>query len=281
MGIAILFSALALFGAPLFVMFGAAAVYLFKGAGIDTSAIMIEFYRLASASTLSAIPLFTLAGFILAESGAPKRLVNVAQSFVGFLPGGLPVVTVFICAFFTAFTGASGVTIIALGGLLYPALVREGYKDRFSIGVVTSCGSIGLLLPPSLPLILYGLIGQVSIDKLFTAGLLPSMVLIGLFAIYSASVAVRQKISRVPFNGKNMLKSIKEARWELPLPFIVLYGIYGGIITPSEAAAITALYALIVEVFILKDLKLTRDLPKIMVESATMVGGILIILGVA
>jgi len=281
MGISSAFSLLALFGTPLFVIFGASALYLFMTANIDISAIMIEFYRLASAPTLSAIPLFTFAGFLLAESGAPKRLVKVAQSIVGFLPGGLPIVTVVVCAFFTAFTGASGVTIIALGGLLYPALVKERYKERFAIGVVTSCGSIGLLLPPSLPLILFGLIGQVSIDKLFVAGILPSAVLIGLFALYSAYVGVSQKIVRTPFNPKHIFSSILEAKWEVPLPFLILWGIYGGIITASEAAAITAMYVFIVEVFITRDIKLFKDVPKIMVESMTMVGGILIILGVA
>lgn len=281
MGVTTALSTLALLGAPLFVLFGASALYLFMHEGINISAIMIEFYRLASAPTLSAIPLFTFAGFLLAESGAPKRLVNVAQSFVGYLPGGLPIVTVAVCAFFTAFTGASGVTIIALGGLLYPALVKEKYPERFSIGLVTSCGSIGLLLPPSLPLILYGLIGQVSIDKLFIAGILPSVLLIGLFAIYSAVIGVRHKIARVPFRPKTIWASLKAAKWEVPLPFIVLYGIYGGIITPSEAAAVTALYVFIVEVFITRDVNLRRDVPKIMVESMTMVGGILIILGVA
>ncbi len=281
MWMAVTLSSLALLGTPLFVLFGAVALYCFMTAHIDTSAIMIEFYRLASAPTLSAIPLFTFAGFILAESGAPKRLVAVAQAVVGYLPGGLPIVTVVVCAFFTAFTGASGVTIIALGGLLYPALVKEGYKDRFSIGLVTSCGSIGLLLPPSLPLILYGLIGQVSIDKLFLAGILPSLVLVVALSLYSTAVGVKQKTRRVPFSLRNLAGAVRAAKWELPLPFLVLYGIYGGIITPSEAAAITALYVFVVEVFITRDLKLMTDVPKIMVESITMVGGILIILGVA
>lgn len=281
MGITLVLSTLAIFGTPLFILFGAIALWLFINADINISAIIIEFYRLASAPTLSAIPFFTFAGFILAESKAPQRLVNVAQSVVGFLPGGLPVVTVVVCAFFTAFTGASGVTIIALGGLLYPALVKAKYRERFSIGVVTSCGSIGLLLPPSLPLILYGLIGHVSIDKLFIAGILPSVVLIGLFAVYSVYVGVHEKIKRVPFQPKNIWESVKEAKWELPLPIIVLYGIYGGIITASEAAAITAVYVLIVEVFITKDLNMKHDVPKIMVESITMVGSILVILGVA
>lgn len=281
MGITTVMASLALFGTPLFVMFGAVALYLFMQADIDSSAIMIEFYRLAAAPTLSAIPLFTFAGFLLAESGAPKRLVNLAQSVVGYIPGGLPVVTIVACAFFTAFTGASGVTIIALGGLLYPALVKENYRDRFSIGLVTSCGSIGLLLPPSLPLILYGLIGQVSIDKLFIAGLLPSLLLIFALSLYSIVIATRHKVKRVPFELKQVYRALLEAKWEIPLPIIILYGIYGGLITANEAAAITALYVFVVEVLIKRDIHLTRDVPKIMVESITMVGGILIILGVA
>src|SRR3989338_2709691 len=162
---------------PLFIIFGATALYSFHQVNIDTSAIMIEFYRMASAPTLITIPLFTFAGYMMAESGTPKRLVNVAQAFVGWMPGGLALVTILACAFFTAFTGASGVTIIALGGLLYPILVKEKYPDKFSMGLVTSCGSLGLLFPPSLPLILYGLIASVSIDKLFLAGILPGMVL--------------------------------------------------------------------------------------------------------
>lgn len=281
MGVSAFIPLIALLGTPLFAVFGAIALYLFWQANIDLSAIMIEFYRLASAPTLSAIPLFTFAGYLLAESGAPKRLVKVAQSIVGFLPGGLPIVTVVVCAFFTAFTGASGVTIIALGGLLYPALVKEKYTENFSIGMVTACGSIGLLLPPSLPLILFGLIGNVSIDKLFVAGILPSLVLLGLFAIYSAYIGTSQKIARTPFEPSNILTSIWEAKWEVPLPFLILWGIYGGIITASEAAAVTAMYIFIVEVFITRDIHLFRDVPKVMVESMTMVGGILIILGVA
>src|SRR3989339_762055 len=271
----------ALIGTPLFVMFGGITLYLFMHEGVNTAVIMIEFYRLASAPTLSAIPLFTFAGFILAESGAPKRMVDLAQSIIGSVPGAMPVVVILICAFFTAFTGASGVTIIALGGLLYPALLKAKYHDRFAIGLVTSCGSIGLLLPPSLPLILYGLIGQVNIDKLFIAGLLPSFLIFTLLALYSYFVSRKQKTERVCFEFSYVWKCIKEAKWEIPLPIIVLYGIYGGIITPSEAAAVTAVYVVLVEVFIKKEIRPFKDVPRIMVESITMVGGILIILGVA
>lgn len=275
------FALFALLGAPLFLIFGAIALYSFGQAEIDSSAIMIEFYRMASAPTLISIPLFTFAGYLMAESGTPKRLVNVAQAFVGWLPGGLAVVTVFACAFFTAFTGASGVTIIALGGLLYPILIKEKYPDKFSMGLVTSCGSLGLLFPPSLPLILYGLVATVSIDKLFIAGILPGLLLVAVLSAYCIYSGIKGEVRRVPFNGKNILKSVKEAAWEVPLPIIVLAGIYSGWITASEASAVTAFYVLLVEVFIYRDLKLFSDVPRIIKESMVLVGGILIILGVA
>jgi len=271
----------ALIGVPLFMIFGAIGLYSFSHADIDTSAIMIEFYRMASAPTLITIPLFTFAGFLLAESKAPKRLVAVAQAFVGWLPGGLAIVTIMVCAFFTAFTGASGVTIIALGGLLYPILKKERYNDDFSLGLVTSCGSLGLLFPPSLPLILYGLIATVSIDKLFLAGIIPGFILVVAFSLYSIVVSKKQKVRRIPFKWKNVIKSIKSAGWELPLPFVILFGIYGGFITASEAAAVTAFYVFLVEVFIYRDIKLFTDVPRIIRESMLLVGGILIILGVA
>ena len=271
----------ALLGAPLFIIFGAIALYSFFHADIDTSAIMIEFYRMASAPTLITIPLFTFAGYLMAESGTPKRLVNLAQSVLGWLPGGLAIVTIFSCAFFTAFTGASGVTIIALGGLMYPILMREKYDDRFSMGLVTSCGSLGLLFPPSLPLILYGLIANVNIDKLFLAGIIPGFVLVAALSLYGIYFGSKKGVHRVPFVWKNVWKSLKEAAWEAPLPFIILGGIYGGFITASEAAAVTAFYVLMVEVFIYRDLKLFGDVPRIIRESMLLVGGILIILGVA
>lgn len=236
---------------------------------------------MASAPTLITIPLFTFAGYMMAESGTPRRLVNVAQAFVGWMPGGLAIVTLLSCAFFTAFTGASGVTIIALGGMLYPVLIKEKYDDKFSMGLVTSCGSLGLLFPPSLPLILYGLIATVSIDKLFLAGIVPGFLLIVVLSTYSIYKGVKSGARKVAFNWKNIFESMREAIWEVPLPFLILIGIYSGKITASEAAAVTALYVFIVEVFIYRDIKLFSDLPRIIRESMIMVGGILIILGVA
>lgn len=270
----------ALLGVPLFAVFGGLALFQYSQAGLSPVAMMSEYYKLASQPVLITIPLFTFAGYLLAESGAPHRLVKVSKALVGWMPGGLAVVTILSCAFFTAFTGASGVTIIALGGLLYPILMEEGYGDQFSMGLVTCCGSVGLLLAPSLPLILYGLIGNVSIDKLFIAGLAPCFVIIALLSIYSARVGKRRKVARVPFTFQNVLASVRAAAWELPLPAIILVGIYGGFITASEAAAVTAFYVLFIEVFIYRDLKLSA-IPRIIRESMMLVGGILIILGVA
>jgi tripartite ATP-independent transporter DctM subunit len=230
---------------------------------------------------LPAIPLFTFAGYLLAESDTPKRLVNFSRAFFGWIPGGLSVVTLVSCAIFTAFTGASGVTIIALGGLLYPVLLKENYPEKFSLGMLTSSGNLGLLFPPSLPIILYGLVSGVSIDQLFIAGIVPGILMIVLLSIYSIYYVKDIKVSRTPFTWKNALIAFKQAGWEIPLPFIILFGIYGGYITITEAAAVTAFYVFIVEVFIYKDIKLKSDLPRVMRESMVLVGGILVILGAA
>ena len=270
----------ALLGAPLFSIFGAAALFGFHSSGVNTEAVIIQMTQLVSAPALVAIPLFTFAGYMMAESGAPQRLVRLTEACFGWMPGGLALVTMFACAFFTAFTGASGVTIIALGGLLYPILKKRGYSESFSLGIVTCCGSLGLLFPPSLPIILYGVIGQVDVDKLFIAGILPGILLIVLLSLYSM-IAGSKTTSRVKFRWKEAAKAIRIAAWELPLPLIVLFGVYGGYTTASEAAAVCAFYVFVVEVFIYKDLSLTKDVPRVMRDSMVLVGGILIIVAVA
>jgi C4-dicarboxylate transporter DctM subunit len=272
---------LALLGAPLFTIFGALALYLFYASGIDMSAVIIELYRLTDMPPLVAIPLFTFAGYMLAESKAPKRLVNLAQAAFGWIPGGLAIVVLATCAFFTAFTGASGVTIVALGGLLFPMLIKEKYPEKFSLGLVTASGSIGLLFPPSLPIIVYGIVSEVSIDKLFVAGILPGFVLISIVAFYSVHQGMHAKVPRVPFSWANVGRALKGAAWEIPLPFIIIIGIYGGFVTATEAASVTAFYVFVVEVFIYRDLKIFSDLPRVMKESMLLVGAILSILGVA
>ncbi|TSA19359.1 TRAP transporter large permease subunit [bacterium] len=272
---------LAFLGAPLFTIISAIGLYAFTSADIDTSALIIDLYKIADTPTLIAVPLFTFAGYLLAESKAPKRLVDLSQALFGWMPAGLAIVALVTCALFTAFTGASGVTIVALGGLLYPILLKENYPEQFSLGLVTASGSIGLLFPPSLPIILYGFVAGVSIDKLFVAGLIPGLLLIAFLSAYSLRVSIKAKVPKIPFHWKKVATTLRAAAWELPLPFVVIGGIYGGAFTATEAAAITAFYAFIVEVFIYKDLHLFRDVPRVMKKSMVLVGAILMILGSA
>ena len=256
----------------------ALALTAFYFSGVEPSAVAVEIYRIASAPTILTIPLFTFAGYVMAESKAPLRLLRLSQALLGWMPGGVAIVTLFICAFFTAFTGASGVTIIALGGLLYPILIQEGYSEKFSLGLITTCGSLGLLFPPSLPIILYGIIAKVDIDQLFLAGFVPGIVLIIILAAYSVFNARRISITKSKFSFPELTKSIWEARFEIPLPIFVLVGIYGGYITATEASALSAFYVLIVNCFITKDLSISKDLPRVIVDSLTLVGAILLIL---
>ncbi|MFH1830916.1 MAG: TRAP transporter large permease subunit [Pseudomonadota bacterium] len=271
----------AICGAPLFIIIGGLALVLFAAVGIDSQAVIIEMYRLASAPTLLAIPLFTFAGYLLAESKSPERLVNLYRALFGWMPGGLAIVAFITCAFFTSFNGASGVTIIALGGLLYPLLTKERYSHRFSIGLITTSGSLGLLFPPSLPLILFALVAQVNVDALFLAGILPGVMMIVLLSLFSIHAGVKSKIERQPFKLSNVWPALRGAIWILPLPVIILGGIYGGIFTASEAAAVTVVYVLFVELFIYRDLKIRRDIPRIAADSMILVGGVLVILGCA
>ena len=279
--IGLLLILLAFFGTSLFVIIAAIALAAFYFVDIDSSAVIIELYRLASQPVLLAIPLFTFAGYLLAESKTPQRLVALSRAFFGWMPGGFGVVTLVSCAIFTAFTGASGVTIIALGGLLYPVLQKEKYPEKFNLGILTASGNLGLLFPPSLPIILYGLVSETSIDKLFIAGIIPGILMVLLLSIYSVNRMRKVHTNVAPFSGKAAWQAVKDAAWEIPLPFIILIGIYGGFFTATEAAAVTAFYVLIVEVFIYRDISLTKDLPKVMKDSMLLVGGILVILSAA
>jgi C4-dicarboxylate transporter DctM subunit len=278
---------LTIFGTPLFAVILAVAMIGFHYQGVNLSVIAIEMYRIADTPVLLALPLFTFAGYVLAESRTSHRLVRLTKAFIGSIPGGLAIVAFIACAFFTAFTGASGVTIVALGALLYPALTEAGYRDKFSIGLVTSSGSLGLLLPPSLPLILYGIIAQqmdigqsVSINDLFLAGIFPALLMVLMLSFWSLWENRRNPIPCEPFSIKEALSALRESIWEIPLPFFVLGGIYGGYFAISEAAAVTAMYVVIVEIFVYKEIKISQ-LPSIMRESMIMVGAILLILGVA
>lgn len=269
---------LAFLGAPLFTIIGAISMLAFSAEGISPSAVIVELYRIGSNPTLVAIPLFTFAGYILAESRAPTRLVNLARAFFGTIPGGLSVVALVTCALFTAFTGASGVTIVALGGLLFPILLKEQYPERFSLGLITTSGSLGLLFPPSLPLILYAITSNISIDRLFAAGIIPGIILVAALSAYGIREGKKQHIARTPFTWSNAAAAIKAARWEIPLPVVVIGGIYAGIFTATEAAAVTAFYVFVVEVFIQKDLNLFKDIPRVMKDSMLLVGAIIMII---
>lgn len=271
---------LAVFGAPLFAVIATSAMLGYHQEGIDLMAMAIEVLGISQMPFLSAIPLFTFAGYLLSESGAPGRLVRLTGAVLGWMPGGLALVALGACAFFTAFTGASGVTIIALGAILYPALKEDGYPDNFNLGLVTTSGSLGLLFAPSLPLILYGIVAEVSIDNLFLAGILPGLLMLMMLSGWSLWVNRANRKPLATFSWRKVGASLRESIWELPLPVVVLGGIYSGFFAVSEAAAVTALYVLIVEVVIHREIKLS-ELPRIMRESMLLVGGILIILGVS
>jgi tripartite ATP-independent transporter DctM subunit len=278
----ILLILLAILGAPLFAVIAAGALIGFAGADIDLMVVPMEIFRVSEIPVLIAIPLFTFAGYLLGESQAPQRLVRVTNVLLGWMPGGLAVVALFVCALFTAFTGASGVTIIAMGALLYPAMATAGYSERFNLGLVTTSGSLGLLFAPSLPLILYGIIAEQAVGDLFVAGILPGLLMLLLLSVYVVREGgiVRGRVSRQPFDRREAAAAARESIWEIPLPFIVLGGVYSGFFAVSEAAAVTVVYVFIVEVLIYRDIEFRR-LPAVMRDSMVLVGGILIILGVS
>jgi tripartite ATP-independent transporter DctM subunit len=271
---------LAILGAPLFAIIVAGALIGFASLDIDLMVVPMEIFRVSEIPVLIAIPLFTFAGYLLGESQAPRRLVRVTNVLLGWMPGGLAVVALFVCALFTAFTGASGVTIIAMGALLYPAIASAGYRDHFNLGLITTSGSLGLLFAPSLPLILYGIIAEQSVDDLFVAGILPGLLMLLLLSLYCMREGgfVRVRVKRQPFDRREVVAALRESIWEIPLPVIVLGGVYSGFFAVSEAAAVTVVYVFVVEVLIYREIPLRR-LPGVMRDSMVLVGGILIILG--
>ena len=274
---------MAVLGAPIFAVFAALALTAYHSGGMDSSLLVGELNRLATMPLLRTLPMFALAGYVLAESRASERLLRVSRAAFGWLPGGLPVVAIVALSLFTAFTGASGVTIVALGGLLLPALRSDGYGERYGMGLVTSGGNVGVLFVPSLPLILYGVIanpiaGEVTIERLFRAGVLPGLLCVIALSLHGAAVARSSGVARTRFSGRELAAALWAARWEIPMPFVVLGGIYSGKLVVSEAAVITAAYALIVEVLVMREVKL-GDLGRILRDSMVLVGGVLLILG--
>lgn len=279
--------AMAALGAPLFAVLMGAAMLGFYSADIDLAIIAIELYRIVDTPLLVALPLFTFSGYLLSESNTSTRLVNLMQSLFGWLPSGLAIVAFIACSIFTALTGASGVTIVALGALLLPALKQAGFVDKYSLGLVTTSGSLGLLLVPSVPLILYGVIAQqldvgesFTIVELFIAGVVPLCLMLSLLILWTLWHHRGGVIPKVPFTTGNLRAALWDARWELPLPFVVLGGVFGGVFAISEAAAVTAAYVILAEVLLYKEVA-WRQLSKVAVESMVMVGGILLILGIA
>ena len=272
---------LIILGLPLFIGILAAAMVGLYVSQVEFGAIPIEIFRLANAPVLLAIPLFTFAGYLMSQGGTSARLVRFSKSLFGWLPGGLGVVALVSCAFFTAITGATGVTIIALGGLLLPALMSENYKEDFSLGLMTTSGSLGLHFPPSIPIILYGFVSGTSIEKLFMGGLFPGMLIVGILCLYSVYMGKKWRLEKPGFSTHEFFSALKGAIWELPIPFLIITGIYSGLSTATEAASFTVVYVLFVKFFIFHELSLTKDLPKVMLESMKMVGAIMIILGAA
>ncbi len=283
--IAVLLVAFAAIGTPLFVIFGAGSMAFFsldpRENSISFAAAEVFTEKFADSPLMVTLPLFIFAGYIMAESGTPKRLVALSRAWLGWLPGGLAIVCIMASAFFTTFTGGSGITIVAIGGLLFPALLSDKYPERFSLGLVTAGGSLGLLFPPSLPLILYGIVAGVLIEKLFLAGLLPGLITLVILGGYAIYVGVREKMPRVAFDGKEAFEATWQAKWEILLPVVIMGGLITGSMRIHEAAAFAALYALVIEVWVYKDVSFRADLPRIIRDSTTMFGAILAILATA
>ncbi len=267
-------------GGPLFVALGGAALLLFMAGGVPIAAVPAETYALTTSPILPSIPLFTLAGFVLAAGDASERLVRLFRAWCGWLPGGTALVTALVCAFFTVFTGGSGVTILALGVLLMQALQAEGYPERFSLGLLTIAGSLGLLFPPALPLILYGIVASVPIPDLFVGGIVPGVLMLALVAAWGIRGARRGNVERRPFVPREAVVALWDNKWELAVPVVALVAIFGGFATLVEAAAYTALYVLVVEVVVRRALP-PRKLLGVFVECAVLLGGVLVILGMA
>lgn len=269
---------LALVGVPLFVVLAAGGLLASEAAEISPDILIVEMNRLASSPNMIAIPLFTFAGVLMAHGGAPARLVNFYRAALGWMPGGLAIVTIGTCAFFTSYSGASGVTILALGGLLYPILVGEGYREKYSLGLLTTSGSLGLLFPPSLAILIYGIVAGVGIDKLFLAGIVPGTLLIIMLAIHSMVHGRHLHVVRHEFNLKTLVTTARAAIWDIFLPIGIVFGIFGGFVSIMEAAAATAAYVFFIEVFVHREISPKTQLFGLLVESSILFGSLLAIL---
>src|SRR5260221_2712944 len=277
----ILLLAAFLLGAPVFIVMAGFALLLFFLAGTPIASVPAETFRLVNNPTMPAIPLLTVAGYLLAESQASKRFVRAAQALFGWMPGGLALVAVFTCAIFTTFTGASGVTILALGGIIFPALVAQGYPEGFSLGLVTASGSLGLLFFPSLPVLLYAVLAQVSINNLYIGGFVPGVFMVLLVTAYGIFAGVRPKVPRPKFEAREAGRALWDAKWDLGLPILIGTAFLSGFATIVESAALGAAYAIIAELAVHRDVHPKRDLPRVLVHASTLVGTVVLLLGVA
>jgi len=272
---------LALLGMPLFIALAGGSLLAAHNAGLDPAVLIVELNRLASSPYLTAIPLFTFAGIVLAQGGAPQRMIQLFNALVGWLPGGVAGVALGSCAFFTAFSGASGVTILALGGLMFPMLLHAGYTERFSLGLLTTSGSLGLLFAPSLAILVYGIVANVSIDEMFLAGAAPGLLLLLILAIYCLYAGASKSVPRHRFSWINLARAARESTWDALLPVGIVVGIFGGYVTVTEASACTAVYVLLLEGVIHREIHLGKHLMPLLREAAVLVSSILIILSVA
>ena len=269
-----------LFGMPLFVALGGVAFMLFARAGGNLAIVSNESYEMLIGHSLPAIPLFTVAGFLFAQSKSGERLVRFFKAFFSWFPGGLAVMAILVCAFFTSFTGASGVTILALGAVLSFVLVKGKYKKKFSTGLLTASGSVGLMFPPSLPIIIYGVVAGISIKSMFLGGIIPGFILVLAMIVFSVIYAVKNKTERQSFEFREALGSLGGSFWEILLPFIIILVYFGGLATLEESAAIVVFYILILEILIHRDLKV-KKLPGMVSNSIPIIGGVLIIIAMA
>lgn len=275
-----------LLGAPVFTALGGAALILFWGHDLPVESVPLKHYSLTTNDMLPSIPIFTLAGYFLAEGGASKRLVRVFQAMVGQFRGGPAIVTALVCAFFTSFTGASGVTILALGGVLMPVLLAARYTERAALGLLTGAGSLGMLFPPCLPLILYAIVANhsaqanVTIKQMFLGGIGPGILLVILTAWWGVRMGPKVPAEASRFQPAEAWAALWEAKWEMLIPVVAIVALFT-VPTTVEAAAVTATYALLVATVIQRDLHPLRDLPRVMTECGLLVGGVLLILGVA
>lgn len=283
--LALVILAAALLGAPVFVAMGGVALLLFFRDGTPVAAVSAEVYRLVASETLPAIPLLTATGYVLAESAAAERLVRFFRAIFGWMPGGIAVMVAAVCAMFTTFTGGSGVTIIALGGLVYPILRKDGYSEGFSLGLVTAAGSLGLLFPPSLPVILYSVVasaGQpVSAQDLYIAGLVPGLLLVVLTAGYGVLIGIKSERVDIRFSWRELVRSTWAAKWELMLPIIIVSIFATGLTAMIETAAVALAYAVIVECFITRDIHVFKALPDVLLKAAGLMGAVLTLLSIA